>query len=193
MSKRSKRWVNLPYLISDRAYLRQLDQGPVDTSIHLATPLQTISLPDHGEFQAGPVCPRVAVRDFDSETGKSRDGIVFLPQGVGRTVSKYDLGDDELGPESPPEAFETDGFIQLSPFATILKTLDFFEGPEIRRFFWLILLSGAVSVILAVLIFANFPQSAATVLGILLGIDLISNGATLIAVAMSAKPKAGTA
>ena len=52
---------------------------------------------------------------------------------------------------------------------------------EDRQFFWLILLSGIVSVVLAVMIFANFPQSAAAVLGILLGVDLISNGVSLIA------------
>jgi uncharacterized membrane protein HdeD (DUF308 family) len=52
---------------------------------------------------------------------------------------------------------------------------------EDRRFFWLILLSGLISVVLAVMIFGNFPQSAAVILGLLLGIDLISNGVSLIA------------
>jgi uncharacterized membrane protein HdeD (DUF308 family) len=56
---------------------------------------------------------------------------------------------------------------------------------EERRAFWLILISGALSVLLAILIFSNFPYSAATMLGILLGVDLISNGVSLIAMSLA--------
>lgn len=47
--------------------------------------------------------------------------------------------------------------------------------------FWILLLGGALSVILAIMIFSNFPSSALVVLGIMLAVELISNGVTLIA------------
>jgi membrane protein HdeD len=53
-------------------------------------------------------------------------------------------------------------------------------------FVWAIL-SGLVSLILGIMVFTNFPYSAAVVLGILLAVELISSGITLITFALLLK------
>jgi hypothetical protein len=57
----------------------------------LATPLQTHVALDDGLFGDGPSHPRLAVVDPDHSTGMQRPGAVFVPRGVGRTVSCYKL------------------------------------------------------------------------------------------------------
>jgi membrane protein HdeD len=53
-------------------------------------------------------------------------------------------------------------------------------------FIWA-LLSGLVSLILGVMVFTNFPYSAAVVLGVLLAVELISSGITLVTFALLLK------
>lgn len=137
MAKRRAPTVQLPYLIRDRDYLRRTDE-PGALAPLLATPLQTHVAVDDGTFRDGPANDRVAVVDRDPASGRARPGAAFVARGVGKTVSCYDLGKVELGPETKPEEFEFDAFFQVSPFATVLKTLDFFEGPQLlgRRLSW---------------------------------------------------------
>ena len=54
-------------------------------------------------------------------------------------------------------------------------------------FFWPMLISGALSVLLAGYVFANFAEVAPSLLGILLGIELLFNGAGLIVLAFFLK------
>lgn len=50
--------------------------------------------------------------------------------------------------------------------------------------FWPMLLSGALSALLGIMVLVNFPTSAAMLLGLLLAVELISTGATLSALAL---------
>lgn len=54
-------------------------------------------------------------------------------------------------------------------------------------FFWPVLISGLLSIVFALMIFGNFPSSAVVILGILLAIELISNGVALVALALMRK------
>ncbi|PRY20878.1 uncharacterized membrane protein HdeD (DUF308 family) [Aliiruegeria haliotis] len=47
-------------------------------------------------------------------------------------------------------------------------------------FFWMMLLSGALSILLAGYIFANFAEASTKLLGILLGLELLFNGLALV-------------
>lgn len=53
--------------------------------------------------------------------------------------------------------------------------------------FWLLLISGAGSVLLGILIFVWFPAAASSLLGLLLGFELIAEGAALIALGLKAR------
>ncbi|MEM7075773.1 MAG: DUF308 domain-containing protein [Pseudomonadota bacterium] len=54
-------------------------------------------------------------------------------------------------------------------------------------FFWLLLLSGAVAILLAAWIFANFATASMTVLGILFGVEVLMNGITMIVMSLAIK------
>lgn len=71
------------------------------------------------------------------------------------------------------------GFVLIG----IAKTAFALQLRELRGAGW-VLVSGLLTLILGVMIFANFPYAAATVLGLLLGIELISTGVAFVAAAL---------
>jgi uncharacterized membrane protein HdeD (DUF308 family) len=82
------------------------------------------------------------------------------------------------------------GILQLTVVAAILlgatgvfRILLAF-APEARLARWPLVISGALSLLLAAMILTNFPYSAAVTLGIFLAVELISNGVTLIVIAL---------
>ena len=54
-----------------------------------------------------------------------------------------------------------------------------------------LIVSGLLSLLLGGMIFANWPQSAAVVLGLFLAVELISNGVSLIVLSMVRKSVGG--
>jgi len=65
----------------------------------------------------------------------------------------------------------------------VVKVVYAFSLRPISGWGW-VLVSGVVSIALAVMIMADFPWSAAAVLGILLGVELISNGVLFLLIAL---------
>lgn len=57
-------------------------------------------------------------------------------------------------------------------------------------YFWPFLISGAVSVLLAVMVLSNLPQTASVLLGVLLAVELLSSGVMIIAFALFLKDSA---
>ena len=83
-----------------------------------------------------------------------------------------------------------EGMISLATLVTILfaasgitRLISAFQMQK-TSFFWPMLVSGAISVILAGYIVANFFEIAPSLLGLLLGIELLLNGMGLIILAL---------
>lgn len=68
-------------------------------------------------------------------------------------------------------------------FTGVVKTMYSLSLRPMQGWGW-VLLSGLVSIVLAIMILTNFPVSAAAVLGILLAVELLSNGVLFLFVAL---------
>jgi len=53
--------------------------------------------------------------------------------------------------------------------------------------------SGLIDIVLAALLFAGLPGTALWALGVVIGINMVFGGWSLIAMSLSARPKAATA
>jgi hypothetical protein len=78
----------------------------------------------------GPVSERVAVLDFEPKTGGLCPGACFIPAPESHALSKYEIADED-------NIYSPD-FIQVSAFATVLKTMYLFEHERAlgRRLKW---------------------------------------------------------
>lgn len=64
-------------------------------------------------------------------------------------------------------------------FSGVAKLLFAFRARS-TPLFWPFLLSGALSILLALMVFFNFPQAAAVLLGLMLAFELVLSGATVM-------------
>ena len=71
----------------------------------------------------------------------------------------------------------------------VVEVVQGFRVRPARGWGWLVG-SGAISVVLAVLLFAGFPATAAWALGLLVGLGLITTGISMVMVGMSGGPAA---
>ncbi len=70
-----------------------------------------------------------------------------------------------------------------------ISRLTFAFSVKGTAYFWPSILSGVLSVVLAMMIFFDIPQMAMSILGIFLGIELLSNGIVFMALSKFFKSK----
>ncbi len=85
-------------------------------------PIEGFDIVREDFFLDGPVTRRVAVLDFDPETGNLLPGVQFRPPPPDRKLGKYDVPN-----ETDVHALD---FIQVNVFATVLKTMYMFEEED---------------------------------------------------------------
>lgn len=91
------------------------------------------------------------------------------------------------------------GVLSLTVFAAVmlfvvgLCRLMLAFATDISQLRWAMIVSGLLSIGLSIMVFSNFPQSAAILLGVFLAVELLSNGVSLIILALARKSVGSTA
>jgi hypothetical protein len=76
-------------------------------------------------FADGPACERVRVVDLDAFTGQVAPPVRFVAPGARRRLGRFDL------PRPAEIDVESRTFNQVSVMATVLKTIDLYEDPDV--------------------------------------------------------------
>ncbi|HEY2032393.1 MAG TPA: HdeD family acid-resistance protein [Rhizomicrobium sp.] len=77
------------------------------------------------------------------------------------------------------------GFLAADGILTIMLALDYRRALH-ERWMWL-MVNGVIDLILAGLIFVGLPESAAWAIGIIVGVDLLFGGSSLIAMSLASR------
>ena len=129
-------------------------------------------------------------------------GFVLLLGGLGQMMIAFNTGKGMHTMISGVLAVVAGGYMLMSPesalalltsllaayllIAGIAEIVISFRAKAVRGSGW-ILFSGIVSILLAVMIFSQYPLSGTWAIGILLGVKMFISGLTLIMIGMSAR------
>lgn len=111
--------VRVPYMIQD----------PTLAQNKAIKPVEGLIIKNERFFLDGPITRRVAILDFDPESGDLQPGAKFVPPRQGQKRGRYEIADETN--------FTAPDFMQVSVFATVLNTMSMFEeddalGRELR-------------------------------------------------------------
>ncbi|MFC1825483.1 hypothetical protein ACFL9T_22450 [Thermodesulfobacteriota bacterium] len=107
--------VSVPVLVKDPEVAKWKDVPLVEN----------FTIESEDRFLDGPVTRRVAVLDFDDESGGLRRGAKFLPPRPKRKVGRYDVPKGEI-----LDDLSDPGFMQAAVFGGVYKTIAMFEEPD---------------------------------------------------------------
>lgn len=97
-------------------------QDPMISNWKGIDPIEHFDIDKEEFFLDGPVTKRVAVLDFDCETGELLPGTRFIPPPPGRVLGRYDIANEN--------DLHAKDFIQVNSFATVLKTMYMLEKED---------------------------------------------------------------
>ncbi|ANL49733.1 peptidase M4 family protein (plasmid) [Rhizobium phaseoli] len=120
---------NIPVPDTNVVKLKYMDTEPGRAAKGAKTLMQGWEYTASEPLLDGPVSRRVAVIDFDPDTGAVVPGAVFVPP-KGRTQGRYDVK-DELNSDAVD-------FMQVSVFSVVMKMMSIFEAPDVlgRKLRW---------------------------------------------------------
>lgn len=95
-------------------------QDPVISAAKGMAETENVDIEDEF-FLDGPVSRRLAIVDFDPATGQLNDGAKFVPPAKDRVLGSYDVAANRSDLR----------FIQVSVYATIMKTIAMYEQPDV--------------------------------------------------------------
>jgi len=108
-----------------RVRLPQMIQDPLTSRYKGMRLVEEFFADEEDFFLNGPVAKRVAVLDFDPETGKLLRGARFMPPNTRRKLGRYRVTQHN----GEWDIYAPD-FIQASTFATVLRTMYMFEEQD---------------------------------------------------------------